>query len=131
MPDISTAVRRRIEKIDILLWLYGNACFWCSTEMVFNPKRPPFQKTGTRSDLSCTVDELRPRALGGRRVLSNQVLACHQCNNRRGSRMAPAEAVAGHLVLLECHDLLRMETVEYQRRAMRNAALGDKRSAQA
>jgi 5-methylcytosine-specific restriction endonuclease McrA len=123
MPDVSVAVRRRIEKIDILLWLYGNACFWCDAEMILRHAR---DQQNRFPDRAATVDELRPRALGGRRVLSNQVLACHLCNNRRGSRMAPAEAIAGHLALLECHDLLRMETVEYQRRAYRNAALDEK-----
>lgn len=111
MPDISIAVRRRIEKIDILLWLYGNACFWCSAEMIFKPKRIQGQRTGKLPDLCITIDELRPRAKGGRRVLSNQVLACHQRNNRRGSCMAPTEAIAGHRALLECHDLLRLDRI--------------------
>lgn len=94
--------RARRRKIDVLLWLYGNACFWCSGEMIL-----PWQNTRDHKRrllrTAVTLDELRPRSMGGPCILENQVMACSGCNHARGAQMAPAEAVARHRALLVEH----------------------------
>lgn len=40
-----------------------------------------------------TFDELLPRSRGGKPILSNQVLACKECNARRGNTIPEGTAI--------------------------------------
>lgn len=130
MPSIGTVTRRRAEKIDLLLWLYGNACFWCD-----EPMTPHYAKDRPKGDwrkplpqTAMTLDELRARAKGGHRTLRNQVLSCYRCNQKRGCQPPPAGAVERHLAILTEHGLIELEGGESARMRAAMIAARDNRS---
>jgi 5-methylcytosine-specific restriction endonuclease McrA len=54
-------------------------CVYCGI-----PVRPRAKGLHRAPDLA-TLDHLKPRAEGGRTVAENLALACHACNNARGT----------------------------------------------
>lgn len=59
-----------------LLWEHP-FCFWCQCPL---------------DESDSTVDHIIPRSRGGGNKLSNLVLACHPCNNKRGNPLISDEA---------------------------------------
>jgi hypothetical protein len=57
----------------------GNSCYWCSEPMDTGPSA----RRNPQSPWSCTIEHLRPRALGGCNHLPNLVLAHQKCNEKR------------------------------------------------
>lgn len=73
MPrDIGPYLRRFL-----LFCQQDGKCFYCEAEMTM--------WTFTGDPLMATLDHLRPRSLGGRRRIQNEVCACFSCNTRRGT----------------------------------------------
>lgn len=89
-----------------LLQIYGNACFWCGRAMAM-PAPGDHRRVwfSDQRDL-LSLDELLPRSRGGRRILTNQVLAHRSCNNERGNAIAPRMAVIRHMDTLIEHGLI-------------------------
>ncbi len=57
-------------------WESGNHhCGYCGVRMCRLPNLPR----------TCTVDHRKPRALGGKDVPENWLLACYDCNQRKGT----------------------------------------------
>ena len=55
-------------------------------------KAPYCYRYKTRLDAeTATVDHLHPVSKGGTNGLRNKVLACRECNQRRGNNMPPAK----------------------------------------
>lgn len=77
----NSRIRRRRKKR--LFIAQDGRCFWCKKRMTIGgPRRT-----------SATFDELVPQARGGTQQWSNVVLACVDCNNSRGDRLAPQWAM--------------------------------------
>lgn len=57
----------------------GGRCAYCGV-----PVRPRAKGLHRAPDLA-TLDHLTPRSEGGRTVADNLALACHGCNNARGT----------------------------------------------
>jgi 5-methylcytosine-specific restriction endonuclease McrA len=62
----------------------GGRCVYCEV-----PVRPRAKGLHRAPDLA-TLDHLVPRAEGGRTVADNLALACHACNNARGTMSVDA-----------------------------------------
>lgn len=58
----------------------GLRCHWCGEKV----------KRGVQRADGATLDHLKPRSHGGSNELSNLVIACKSCNERRGT--TPPEA---------------------------------------
>ncbi len=130
MASIGAMTRRRVEKIDVLLWLYGNACFWCDQPMTphYAKDRAKGERRKPLDKRAMTLDELRPRAHGGHRTLRNQVLSCSTCNQRRGCQPPPAGAVERHLAVLTEHGLIALEVGGSERTRAAMLSARDNRS---
>ena len=85
---MNTSAKRR--KLYALVKRDGTSCFWCGVQT---------------QDGALTLDHLVPVSKGGSHHLSNLVLACQRCNEKRGNkyigqspgfmrRMAELKAVA-------------------------------------
>ncbi len=60
---------------------FGDVCSRCNKRMQFDvPRRSRVLKT------YATVDHIRPKSKGGTDALSNPMIICSQCNNRKGDR---------------------------------------------
>lgn len=61
------------------LWDLGSrTCYWCGTHL--EQVEPP-------ADSAWTIEHLLPVAMGGGNTQDNLVLACSECNNKRGDRL--------------------------------------------
>lgn len=60
-----------------IYYVQDGRCHYCGERMTF-PGEPEDPR-------SFTIDEMTPQSLGGKRVIDNQVGACRECNNRKGS----------------------------------------------
>lgn len=83
---------RRDRRVVSLGAAQGWACRWCRRPCVAAPGRAD----------TATIDHLVPRSAGGRDGQENLVMACRECNGRRGSMPAAeweillAAGAAGH-----------------------------------
>ena len=68
----------RVKRRAALLHLQGGRCFYCDVEM---------STTGADILRMDTFDEVMPRSRGGRREMTNTVLACMACNMAKGNRL--------------------------------------------
>lgn len=64
----------------ILYCKQNKRCIWCNQEMYLLRRDKP-------RDLRATLEHLVPKSQGGKVHLSNIVVACNKCNNRREDRM--------------------------------------------
>lgn len=60
---------------------FAHRCLYCGREVF--PKRIPGRVNWRRVG---TVDHVVPKSAGGRRGIGNFVLACAECNSRKGAR---------------------------------------------
>ena len=58
----------------------GNRCFWCVQKMKLRLKSSAHQR-------GATLEHLIPASQGGEDTPHNLVVACHQCNQKRGDKM--------------------------------------------
>lgn len=71
--------KKRIEHRRLRIALYdrqGGKCYYCKVELALTAK-PPLST-------AVTLDELVPKARGGRRTEANCVAACYTCNRLKG-----------------------------------------------
>lgn len=61
--------------------IYGGKCHYCGTKLM------SFKKAkGAPNHLKPTIDHKVPRSAGGKTRPGNLILACANCNSRKGSR---------------------------------------------
>lgn len=60
----------------------GFRCHYCHRPLV-SPEMPDVRESGDRPP---TIDHVTPRIAGGTDDLDNLVLACPECNSRKGTR---------------------------------------------
>lgn len=65
----------------------GRQCWWCGRTLL-PIDRIPYLPLGRVPVDYPTLDHLTPKSFGGRNMLSNLVVACQPCNNRRGNELA-------------------------------------------
>lgn len=91
LPDGAILTRRRKSnkggaqkgRVAALYARDGRRCWYCKKPLRALPL--PALTPGSRFPADYpTVDEVIPQSKGGRRVLSNQRVACQPCNNRKG-----------------------------------------------
>lgn len=94
-------------------------CYYCQ-ERTWLPdptgKRYPWQLRRTRA----TLEHLIPRAQGGKNNQANTVMACSDCNNRRGSRYTAEEFMelvrSGYLKKIEKDNAIDKNRRDLERR---------------
>jgi hypothetical protein len=64
-------------KIETLAARFKGRCVYCSDEVIIRPGKP--------DPKAATCDHFIPLSKGGHRGASNQVLACHACNQAKGN----------------------------------------------
>lgn len=66
----------------------GGKCYWCGDELILG-KGPA---DGAQHPRQATLDHIIPTSLGGPKgpTLGNVVVACQDCNTRRGNESARA-----------------------------------------
>lgn len=81
-PDGQNVKRLKSQKVVRLrraLFAASNLCYWCSKELSLH--KTPGQE-------QATLDHIIPISRGGSNGQDNQVLACTECNQRRGNSIA-------------------------------------------
>ena len=73
--------KRRLVKA--LIIRDGPDCHWCGCTLTVPGPNPPLLLTDR------TIDHVIPWSLGGTNFIDNLVLACSDCNQRRGNSPAP------------------------------------------
>ena len=74
--------RRKVLRAKLYLLQRGR-CFYCGVAMLASP-------SARDHDRACTLDEVKPRGLGGWVAPNNCVAACRGCNGRKGRRTSLA-----------------------------------------
>jgi 5-methylcytosine-specific restriction endonuclease McrA len=82
---MSNSLKKK-RKCRSLIRRYGNLCTYCNVALT-EPAA-----TGTAPPTTRTLDHLLPKAKGGASDLTNLVLACFACNQRKGT-LLPIEFI--------------------------------------
>ncbi len=78
-------IAREFSKRQALSEAQNHRCAYCGVRMI-----EPVKGSDRQSPDCATIDEIFPRAKGGKRIWSNQCMACKKCNEAKGDMPALA-----------------------------------------